>query len=452
MLSSIVVTLGVLCSTSAFVSTTPAPRRTGTGLFAYRQTAKTFDQAPRKVRDDVVEELLNWYPDDAAAILNQAPEDIDVFEHGKTQMGFGKHENMPYWIARKKLSYNPWSFKASMLKSNEALDYCVYHLLCDINDEGKEGDLLELVRGELVAKHASLASETLPSSWKRYAGTARIDVYKKDIGYVNWVIDESLYWWDEVRSWFFLKPIIDEVNARANAQAQLERQRATEEQGERMRAERRKLEAEITDAVEARVARKIMDMYQGDLDVAKSELARVRGQLSFVETQRDAALEKSSYGEYRASRDASGGTPVLEFPYGLGHVSNVVGSTGQAPPSGYTSWKDFWTQSTGKPFPDKCQYAECDEKATLGAHVIRISPLTGTSEGCCILPACSKCNHPSFNDFDEGGVGKAIKTGATLVPVPESNELKTSAGRWRERPGVQRPRPRDLNRPGPRRR
>lgn len=68
-------------------------------------------------------------------------------------------------------------------------------------------------------------------------------------------------------------------------------------------------------------------------------------------------------------------------------VKNLKGTSDNYPP-GFSSWKDFWEQQTGRKFT-KCSCTICTEKAILGGHVIR----TTGSRNWYIVPLCQRCNH-----------------------------------------------------------
>lgn len=73
------------------------------------------------------------------------------------------------------------------------------------------------------------------------------------------------------------------------------------------------------------------------------------------------------------------------------------------------SWKNHWTNKTGKPWPKTCSIENCNNEATLGAHVIN-----SNVEGEKIIPACDSCNKLT-GEFD-------LKGGVTLV---DANRQKT---------------------------
>lgn len=69
-------------------------------------------------------------------------------------------------------------------------------------------------------------------------------------------------------------------------------------------------------------------------------------------------------------------------------VKNLLGTSDNSAPYGYSSWLDFWEKSTGRK-ANKCANIDCNLKATVGAHVIKTS---GTKEWY-IVPLCDGCNN-----------------------------------------------------------
>lgn len=80
-------------------------------------------------------------------------------------------------------------------------------------------------------------------------------------------------------------------------------------------------------------------------------------------------------------------------------VKNKKNTSNKTPPTGYTSWLDFWEKKKEKE-ATVCERLGCTEtKDLVGAHVIK----SGVSSKEYILPLCkgSKCNHTSNEDeFD----------------------------------------------------
>lgn len=51
------------------------------------------------------------------------------------------------------------------------------------------------------------------------------------------------------------------------------------------------------------------------------------------------------------------------------------------------SWKDHWLNFSNKEWPEKCSFANCNNKAELGAHIYDTKDHKEF-----IVPACSSCN------------------------------------------------------------
>ena len=73
---------------------------------------------------------------------------------------------------------------------------------------------------------------------------------------------------------------------------------------------------------------------------------------------------------------------------------NEDGTTDDTPPSGFTSWKEYWEVKNGIPFPNKCCVVTCGNKAEVGAHVIYFD----YSKQDYIVPMCHKHNNPNNED------------------------------------------------------
>lgn len=92
-------------------------------------------------------------------------------------------------------------------------------------------------------------------------------------------------------------------------------------------------------------------------------------------------------------------------------VKNIHGTSKEryaTPPSGYSSWIDYWKKKSGYPFPDFCACDDCLNKAEVGAHVIKTN---SDNKKWYIIPLCSRCNHKddAFDVIDD-----------YLVPIVES--------------------------------
>ena len=69
-------------------------------------------------------------------------------------------------------------------------------------------------------------------------------------------------------------------------------------------------------------------------------------------------------------------------------VKNKKGTSDKNPPSGYSSWLDFWEKKKAKK-ANTCEVLHCNGKPDMGGHVIKVGE--GGKEY--ILPMCSECNN-----------------------------------------------------------
>ena len=78
------------------------------------------------------------------------------------------------------------------------------------------------------------------------------------------------------------------------------------------------------------------------------------------------------------------------------NVKNKKGTADKTPPSGYTSWLDFWEKKKGKT-ATTCEVQSCNGKPDVGGHVIK----SGQGGKEYILPLCSSCNNkPEDEEFN----------------------------------------------------
>ena len=75
-------------------------------------------------------------------------------------------------------------------------------------------------------------------------------------------------------------------------------------------------------------------------------------------------------------------------------VKNKKGTAGNNPPSGYTSWLDFWEKKKGKK-ATVCEARGCSENPDVGGHVIKAGQ--GGKEY--ILPICYSHNNKSESEL-----------------------------------------------------
>jgi len=69
-------------------------------------------------------------------------------------------------------------------------------------------------------------------------------------------------------------------------------------------------------------------------------------------------------------------------------IKNKTGTGDKNPPSGYSSWLDFWEKEKDKK-ADVCEVKGCNSGPDLGGHVIKAGE--GSKEY--ILPMCYGCNN-----------------------------------------------------------
>lgn len=70
------------------------------------------------------------------------------------------------------------------------------------------------------------------------------------------------------------------------------------------------------------------------------------------------------------------------------NVKNKKGTSTNNPPSGYSSWLEFWEKKKGKK-ATVCEAKSCSGNADLGGHVIK----SGEGPKEYILPICYKHNN-----------------------------------------------------------
>ncbi len=85
------------------------------------------------------------------------------------------------------------------------------------------------------------------------------------------------------------------------------------------------------------------------------------------------------------------------------NVKNKKGTAGKTPPTGYSSWLEFWEEKMGKKATD-CEVYLCEEKAKVGGHVIK----SGEGSKEYILPMCSKCNNKPEDEVFKAWEGDLI--------------------------------------------
>ncbi len=79
------------------------------------------------------------------------------------------------------------------------------------------------------------------------------------------------------------------------------------------------------------------------------------------------------------------------------------------------AWKEHWQNFTNKSWPEKCACLNCNNGATLGAHVFNTSDdVTGEW----IAPFCSSCNNQGTD------VEFTLKSSTTLIPANQQKTCK----------------------------
>ncbi len=74
------------------------------------------------------------------------------------------------------------------------------------------------------------------------------------------------------------------------------------------------------------------------------------------------------------------------------------------------AWKNHWEKFSGKKF-NSCSSKDCDQQATLGAHVIIAGSVNRSHY---IIPLCHKCNkRKGLFDVKSGGFVSAVKCRTT---------------------------------------
>ena len=74
-------------------------------------------------------------------------------------------------------------------------------------------------------------------------------------------------------------------------------------------------------------------------------------------------------------------------------VKNLIGTTDNNPPVGYSSWREFWEANMYRRF-SVCSCVTCSNKAEVGGHVKKVF---GSGEWY-IVPICYTHNNPSNVD------------------------------------------------------
>lgn len=77
-------------------------------------------------------------------------------------------------------------------------------------------------------------------------------------------------------------------------------------------------------------------------------------------------------------------------------VKNIKGSSDNNPPSGYSSWREYWEVNKKRKF-SFCSCTTCSKDAEVGGHVKKVY---GSNEWY-IVPICTRHNNFSYTDSYE---------------------------------------------------
>ena len=80
----------------------------------------------------------------------------------------------------------------------------------------------------------------------------------------------------------------------------------------------------------------------------------------------------------------------------------------------YGSWKNYYLEETGEPWPKTCRHRECNEPAEDGCHVYNATRF-GTKK-LFIVPLCKACNHIN-GPF-------SLKAGTVLADLEDEKKTK----------------------------
>jgi hypothetical protein len=84
-------------------------------------------------------------------------------------------------------------------------------------------------------------------------------------------------------------------------------------------------------------------------------------------------------------------------------VKNKKNTANKVPPSGYSSWLDFWEKKKTKK-ATVCEVLLCKGKSDVGGHVIKAGE--GSKEY--ILPMCYSCNNKSEDEVFQAWEGDLV--------------------------------------------
>lgn len=84
-------------------------------------------------------------------------------------------------------------------------------------------------------------------------------------------------------------------------------------------------------------------------------------------------------------------------------VKNKNGTADKNPPTGYSSWLDFWEKKKSKK-ADICEVKNCNGNPDVGGHVIK----SGESGKEYILPMCYSCNNRPDGEIFQAWEGDLV--------------------------------------------
>lgn len=84
-------------------------------------------------------------------------------------------------------------------------------------------------------------------------------------------------------------------------------------------------------------------------------------------------------------------------------VKNKKGTVEKDPPTGYSSWLDFWEKKKGKK-ATTCEVLGCSGNPDLGGHVIKVGE--GGKEY--VLPMCYSCNNKPEDEVFKAWEGDLV--------------------------------------------
>lgn len=126
----------------------------------------------------------------------------------------------------------------------------------------------------------------------------------------------------------------------------------------------------------------------------------------------------------------SGVAPIQQFeiPAGGRFVHNVLESSDEEPPAGYSDFLEYWKEKSGRTVPAECVAVDphlnkdgtaSNVRDIVGAHV-RIDGIFCPKNWAWIVPLCKHCNN------DDRTWCILIPEGVALVPVKLSQDRETA--------------------------